>query len=172
MTSIDTNRSTRPFSSRTRPSRRRRGGAANSQPSKDNGAQMSDEDRSSVNKPTDTIQDPAVFQYNAKAFLDRVEIALEPMKKHNDVFKIIRSDSKEGMEMETLKIALKPGEGQYLFTIDEDMRTITMVSPMSGSYNYVLCAYTGQFVGMEDGHLCEGMLVRDLIRHCNGLPQF
>ena len=171
MTSIDTNRSTRPFSSRTRPSRRRRGGAANPQP-KDNGAQMSYEDRSSVNKPTDTIQDPAVFQYNANAFLDRVEIALEPMKKHNDVFKIIRSDSKEGMEMETLKIALKPGEGQYLFTIDEDMRTITMVSPMSGSYNYVLCAYTGQFVGMEDGHLCEGMSVRDLIRHCNGLPQF
>ena len=31
--------------------------------------------------------------------------------------------------------------------------------------------YAGQFVGMEDGQ-CEGMLVRDLIRHCNGLPQF
>ena len=73
---------------------------------------------------------------------------------------------------ETLTIQLKPGEGRYILQVDEQNCTLTMISPMSGNYTYVLCAYTGQFIGMDDGHSCEGMLVRDLIRHCNGLPKF
>ena len=89
------------------------------------------------------------------------------MKAQNETFNIIRSTTEIG---ENLTIGLKPGEGQYVFQVDEDMKTLTLNSPMSGSYTYVLCGYTGDFVGMDDGHLCEGMLVRDLIRHCNGLP--
>lgn len=98
-----------------------------------------------------------------------MEEAIEPMKAHNDVFKVTRSSTESG---ENLTITLKPGEGQYIFQVDVEMKTLTLNSPMSGTYTYVLCRYTDDFVGMNDGHLCEGMLVRDLIRHCYGLPRF
>lgn len=157
----------RSFSSRSKVRRRKRSG--NAQLSSQGGDAKSDEERSSANKPSATITDSEKFLESAKAFLHRAEIALEPMKSHNEVFNLIRSSNEEG---DNLTVALKPGEGKYVFQVHEDMCTLSLNSPMSGSYTYVLCAYTGQFVGMEDGHSCEGMLVRDLIRHCYGLPQF
>ena len=157
----------RSFSSRSKVRRRKRSG--NAQLSSQGGDAKSDEERSSSNKPSATITDSEKFLESANAFLHRAEIALEPMKSHNEVFNLIRSSNEEG---DNLTVALKPGEGKYVFQVHEDMCTLSLNSPMSGSYTYVLCAYTGQFVGMEDGHSCEGMLVRDLIRHCYGLPQF
>lgn len=115
------------------------------------------------------VHDPKVFASAANSFLNKVQDAMEPMKAHNEVFDIVRSQNEDG---ENLTIRLKPSEGQYVFQVYNDMTRLTMVSPMSGSFTYVLCSQTGQFVGMDDGHICEGMLVRDLIRHCNGLPQF
>jgi hypothetical protein len=115
------------------------------------------------------VQDPETFASAANLFLNRVQDALEPMKAYNEVFQVVRSRNQEG---ENLTIRLKPSEGQYVFQVHDDMTRLTMISPMSGSFTYVLCSRTGQFVGMDDGHICEGMLVRDLIRHCNGLPQF
>ena len=91
------------------------------------------------------------------------------MKAYNDIFVIQRSKNEQG---ENLTLRLKPSEGQYIFQVDEEMKTITLNSPMSGTYTYVLCGYTGDFVGMNDGHLCQGLRVRDLIRHANGLPKF
>ena len=49
---------------------------------------------------------------------------------------------------------------------------ISLTSPVSGGYTYVLGADSNKFVGEEDGHSLEGMLVRDLIRQCNGVPNF
>jgi hypothetical protein len=115
------------------------------------------------------VHDPKVFASAANSFLNKVQNAIEPMKAHNEVFNIVRSQNQDG---ENLTIRLKPSEGQYVFQVYKDMTRLTMVSPMSGSFTYVLCSRTGQFVGMDDGHICEGMLVRDLIRHCNGMPQF
>lgn len=117
----------------------------------------------------DIVRDSEIFTRAANSFLDRVQNALEPMKASNEVFHILRSKNESG---ENLTLRLKPSEGQYVFQVDTDVKTLTMISPMSGSYTYVLCAHTGQFVGMDDGHVCEGMLVRDLIRHCQGLPNF
>ena len=129
----------------------------------------SDEERASINKPSSTVNDQDVFSKYATDFLNRAEIALEPMKPQNEVFNIVRSSNEEG---ENLTISLKPGEGRYVFQVSDESCTLTLTSPMSGSYTYVLCAFTGKFIGMEDGHACEGMLVRDLIRHCYGVPQF
>lgn len=131
----------------------------------------SEDDRSSANAPSPSsiVKDEDIFLGTSRLYLDKVEEALEPMKAHNDVFKVTRSSNDSG---ENLTITLKPGEGQYIFQVDGEMKTLTLNSPMSGTYTYVLCRYTDNFVGMNDGHLCEGMLVRDLIRHCYGLPRF
>ncbi len=156
----------RPFSSRSRVRRRRRSGSTNTPFTDESHV---DDERTSANKPTDTIQDGETFIKLSQEFLHRAENALEPMKHHNDVFNLVRSSNEDG---DNLTVALKPGEGSYVLQINNEMCTLSLNSPMSGTYTYVLCAYTGQFVGMEDGHSCEGMLVRDLIRHCNGLPHF
>jgi len=151
--------------SSTRGSRRRRAGSGNTR-EVDN-----EEDRSSVNAPSPSsiVKDEDIFLGTVRAFLDKVEEAVMPMKAHNEVFKVKRDSNETG---NNLTITLKPGEGQYIFQVDDEMKSLTLNSPMSGTYTYVLCAYTGNFVGMNDGHLCEGILVRDMIRHCNGLPKF
>lgn len=91
------------------------------------------------------------------------------MKRTNDVFIIKRDSNEQG---DNLTLRLKPGEGNYILQVDEEMLTLTLSSPMSGIYTYVLCPKTGSFIGMDDGHIAEGMIVRDLIRHCTGMPQF
>ena len=158
----------RKASSSARPRRRRRGGTAETISSKEGGE---DDDRAATVAPTSSsiVTDDSIFIGSARAFLDKIEEGLEPMRPYNDVFVIQRSKNEEG---ENLTLRLKPSEGQYIFQVDEEMKTITLNSPMSGTYTYVLCAYTGDFVGMNDGHLCQGLLVRDLIRHTNGLPKF
>lgn len=145
-------------------SRRRRAGSGVTQAD-------SEVDRSSLNAPSSSsiVEDEDIFLGTVRAYLDKVEEALEPMKAYNEVFKVKRDANESGRN---LTITLKPGEGQYIFQVDNEMKTLTLNSPMSGTYTYVLCGYTDNFVGINDGHLCEGMLVRDMIRHCNGLPKF
>lgn len=134
----------------------------------DNGGNKSTEERTSSNggKNGPNIR---TFLPAARKFLARTEKALEPMKRTNDVFIIKRDSNEQG---DNLTLRLKPGEGNYILQVDEEMLTLTLSSPMSGIYTYVLCPKTGSFIGMDDGHIAEGMIVRDLIRHCTGMPQF
>lgn len=121
------------------------------------------------------VRDPDLFFIEAESFLDKVETALAPMKLCNDVFEIERSD---GIEIESLDaetylyIRLKPGDGTYTLRVDDVAMTLSLSSPISGGHTYVLCANTREWVGEEDGHSLEGILVRDLIRQCNGVPKF
>ena len=115
------------------------------------------------------VRNKELFLDASNAFLTKAAAALEPMKAHNDIFNIQRSMNDQG---EVLKIILKPSEGQYVLQVDNDFFSLTLMSPISGNYTYVLCKQTHEFIDMEDNHSLVGMLVRDLIRHCNGLPQF
>jgi hypothetical protein len=47
---------------------------------------------------------------------------------------------------------------------------VTLQSPLSGSFMYVYNPSTKEWVGNEDGHSLLGMLTRDWIRQCNGVP--
>ena len=84
------------------------------------------------------------------------------MKKHNDVFLVER-------HAEFLKLTV--AEGEYRFEVDESSCTITMQSPVSGKFIYYLNESSGDWVSVQDGHIMEGMFVRDLIRQCNGVPK-
>ena len=116
------------------------------------------------------VTDPSKFQHAANDLLSKVEKAVSPMKEKNDVFIVTRSVSELGGDMLTIDLA--PGEGSYRIEIMEDEHLFQYTSPISGKVLYVLSSTTGEWVGIEDGHLFEGILVRDLIRQCRGLPNF
>lgn len=69
------------------------------------------------------------------------------------------------------------GGGTYWLTInnasdDGSGGSVTLLSPLSGNYSYVYNASTCEWVGDEDGHSLLGMLTRDWIRQCQGVPNF
>lgn len=140
--------------------RRRRGGASPAVPVE------GDEPHAARPVP---VKDAAKFLAASGKELDRIEAAIEPMKACNDVFDVIRSKTEEG---EKLSIRLKGGDGTYVIQVDERNCTMNLTSPMSGAYTYVLCRKSGDWLGMDDAHIMEGMLTRDLIRQCNGVPRF
>lgn len=130
-----------------------------------------DDGRGTINMPTAPVRDRAIFAAAAKNLLDNVELAVKPMEKYNDVFIVKRQEKIDGgANGPQLTITLAPGDGEYSVQVDEDSCTIVLSSPMSGTYTYVLSR--GEWLGMDDGHIFEGMLTRDLIRQCNGLPSF
>ena len=141
--------------------RRRRGGASSA-------AGGEDGDEPHVTRPI-PVKDTAKFLAASRKELDRIEDAIEPMKSCNDVFDVTRSTNDEG---EKLTIRLQGGDGTYTVQIDERNFTMNLTSPMSGAYTYVLCSMSGDWLGMDDAHRMEGMITRDLIRQCNGVPRF
>ena len=49
---------------------------------------------------------------------------------------------------------------------------VVLQSPLSGSFTYIFDASSREWVGSEDGHSLLGMLTRDWIRQCRGVPDF
>lgn len=140
--------------------RRRRGSTSSTAPAEG--------DKTHASRPV-PVKDAATFLAASGEELDRIEAAIEPMKACNDVFVVSRSKNEEG---EKLSIRLQGGDGTYVIQVDERNCTMNLTSPMSGAYTYVLCGKSGDWLGMDDAHIMEGMLTRDLIRQCNGVPRF
>ena len=138
--------------------RRRRGGG--------DGVSAYAEERAA---PHVAVKDPNVFRHEADKLLVKIESALRPMKKYNEVFTITlipRNHYQSG----SLTLELAPDDGTYSLEVDDEAMRVVFQSAMSGQYNYMLSASTGEWVDEKDGHSFVGMLVRDLIRQCNGLP--
>mmetsp|Transcript_48264 Transcript_48264/g.145891 ORF Transcript_48264/g.145891 Transcript_48264/m.145891 type:complete len:211 (-) Transcript_48264:3533-4165(-) len=133
--------------------------------------QVADDDRGSATIPT-PVRDRETFVTAANDLLNTVEKAIEPMEQCNDVFVVKRKAHVDDVNGPQLTIGLAPGDGEYTLQIDEDSCTLMLSSPASGNYTYVLCEKSKEWLGMDDGHIFEGMLTRDLIRQCNGLPSF
>ena len=115
-----------------------------------------------TNAPT-AITDTMAFVDAAQNFLDKIEVALFPMEQVNDVFIVQRTPTK-------LTLTLAPHHGQYILEILEDLSIIQFRSPISGSYTYACDQVSGEWESLQDGHRLEGLLVRDLVRQVNGLP--
>jgi Frataxin-like domain len=115
------------------------------------------------------VEDDVEFVQAASALLDKLEAALAPMKPVNDFFVVERFFGDMG---EVLTIDLGPKDGKYRVEMCLEDHIFEYSSPISGKILYVLSAETEEWVGMEDGHAFEGLLVRDLIRQCRGLPNF
>jgi hypothetical protein len=100
---------------------------------------------------TDTVK----FRMAAKNLFDKLEIALEPMKKKNEIFIITREEGDLG---EIFKIDVGPKEGFYQIEVSEDEHVFEYSSPISGKILYCLSASTGEWVGVDDGNAFEGIL--------------
>ena len=105
----------------------------------------------------------------AKDSLVEVERAMEPMVPINDIFVLKRGSNELG---ELLQIILSPHIGTYVIQIDEVSQTMTLNSPKSGMYTYMYDVHTQEWIGTNDGHSFKGMITRDLIQQCQGIPNF
>ena len=154
------------------PARRRRRPSPHRNPNgrtQDESTSSSDETKFDSPLKHDAVDDNEKFLKAATDLLTKVEMALEPMKSKNETFILNRSEGDIG---EILTLDLGPTLGNYSIEISNDEHCFEYSSPISGKLLYVLSSQTGDWVGQNDGHSFEGLLVRDLIRYCNGMPNF
>jgi hypothetical protein len=154
------------FSTKTRRRRNRGGGA-----SLNNSGELS----------------PQEFLSIANDLLDKVESSLLKLKNCNEGLEITRHppsssgdrSDEDGSEFRqhqgqlSIKIPSIEGPydgGTYLLTINEDNNIALQC--LSGNFTYVYNTSTGEWVGQEDGHSLLGILTRDWIRQCHGVPDF
>lgn len=97
--------------------------------------------------------------------IDNVEIAIKPILPLNPTYQMTRSNPEE--------LVLNVGaKGSYIFKIDRDMMLLTVQTPISGVHQYDFEVNDGQWLSVIDGHDMRGLVTRDLLRHCTGLPNF
>lgn len=145
----------------------------------------SDEDDSNETLQSRTLTrsdtDPILFVQAATALLDKLHTALTPLVPINDNMILTRGIEKpedDNCDEEAndsivygpfLLIDLGPVDGQYSLTIDALQSLVLFHSPISGQRVYQL-SKAGDWCCVEDGHNLEGILVRDLIRQIQGVP--
>ncbi|KAL7546095.1 hypothetical protein ACHAWF_009455 [Thalassiosira exigua] len=188
-----------PFSTRTRRRRLRGGGAPYMPELGDAGTSPGDESPTSESNSGGGSFSSEQFQFAANELLDRVETSLNKLKGCNDGVEIVRyppSSPSSGTTDENadddeignpkfqkhggqLSIRIDStgdvfwGGGTYWLTIHPSSNGfVALRSPLSGTFNYVYNSPTGEWVGDEDGHSLLGMLTRDWIRQCQGVPDF
>lgn len=123
----------------------------------------------------------------ANDLLDKVESSLAKLKDSNEGVEITRyppssgdrsdadgSQFRENQGRLSIKVPSIEGPydgGTYLLTINADDKNIALQC-LSGNFTYVYNTGTGEWVGQEDGHSMLGILTRDWIRQCHGVPDF
>jgi hypothetical protein len=149
--------------------RRRRGTARKTEPRADDSTSEEDDGMSTLERMHSPVSDTYEFNQAASRLMDKIELAVEPMKVYNEVFNTKRSDGEIG---QMFTIDLGPKVGIYQMEISQEEFVFEYSSPISGRLLYCLSSATGEWVNVDDGHQFEGILVRDLLRsNCIGLPK-
>lgn len=104
------------------------------------------------------------FEEKALECLDKFTMAVEPMIAINDPFVVTRTSNK-------LQITLDKSLGSYEVETEPDERLLIFRSPVSGAHSYFYSTKTHAWLDVNDLHSLEGLFVRDLIRHCKGVPR-
>lgn len=68
-----------------------------------------------------------------------------------------------------VKVDSGPVHGTYTIQMNAPQRRLILESPGSGQFNYMYV--NGRWVNEHDGHDMDGLFVRDLIRHIQGVPK-
>ena len=104
------------------------------------------------------------FNQQGPLILEEIETAISSMVDLNPVFNI---------EKKPNELSVDTGEkGKYTFSLNYNTLNLTVASPMSGNFNYRYDDYSGYWLGTQDGHDMRGLVTRDMIRHCTGMPKF
>jgi frataxin-like iron-binding protein CyaY len=124
-------------------------------------------DSSMTTQKLHRVSDPDEFATKTNAFIGKLMKALRPLEKINDPFLLTLSlDEEMG---QSILLDLGPVNGQYTIQFDMDEQSLYYVSPISGKISYYLMD-NGEWCSRSDGHNFEGILVRDLIRQIQGVP--
>lgn len=135
-----------------------------------------DDDEDPKRRPVARVtKDPVAFERLAKALMDRIHAALVPLAAVNDPFVLTRDVDAEFDHGECIFLDLGPLHGQYTLQVDPEQALVHLQSPISGIVQYrhddAEDEDGGAWRSVEDGHILEGLLVRDLIRQIKGVPQ-
>mmetsp|Transcript_14006 Transcript_14006/g.26846 ORF Transcript_14006/g.26846 Transcript_14006/m.26846 type:complete len:247 (+) Transcript_14006:134-874(+) len=149
--------------------RRRRGQAS---PSTNNRQSDDDDyDKGTARRPIRRVKAPVEFETRATALVDKIYAALVPLQAINDPFVLTRDRDPEIGHGEYILLDVGPLFGQYTLQVDPEQAVVHFQSPTSGLMQYYCSLEDGEWRSMEDGHILEGLLVRDLIRQIKGVPK-
>lgn len=145
--------------------RRRRGGGGG-----DTHAEAANDNNDEF-KEHSAVTDPVEFLETGRATLLKIQAAVEPMKAVNDPFKVTLIDSQDHDNLENkLTIEVEAKWGSYVIELEHEEKLLMLRSPVSGGHTYFYSKKTHEWIDTVDHHSFEGIFVRDLIRHCRGLP--
>ena len=134
-----------------------------------------DEDEDEVEdvprQPIRRVTDPAVFKEQATILLDTIYKSLLPLQAINDPFVLSRDRDPDMGNGEYIFLDLGPLHGQYTLQIDLEEALVQLQSPISGIVQYFKSLDDGEWRSLQDGHILQGLLVRDLIRQIKGVPK-
>lgn len=117
------------------------------------------------NKPIDIIRDRDEFRRKARECLALLHDKLLPMEALNDTFILSLLD-----DSSLLEVKLRPDLGKFTLAMNDEGCVLDLTSPKSGGFEYVFCTNTESWRGKNDGHDLNGMIVRDFIQLCHGVP--
>ncbi len=107
---------------------------------------------------------PARFQQEVESIKKRVTQAVSSMQPLNEGFSVSTGEKGE--------LVIHTGRGKYSLYEDHGRRVLVLQSYFSGYHNYFFDVEQKLWLSIKDGHDFRGLLTRDLMRHCNGCPDF
>lgn len=117
------------------------------------------------------VTQPAAFEEQATLLLDTIFQALQPLQAINDPFILTRARDPDVDDAEYILLELGPLYGQYTIQIVPEDCLVHYQSPISGAIQYFKSLEDGEWRSIDDGHIFQGLLVRDLLRQIQGVPK-
>jgi hypothetical protein len=102
------------------------------------------------------------FRKEVTAMIKRMQVAIEPMVKQNDNFKVYFAEENH--------LVVETSRGNFDFRPDYKEGWLVLKSYISGYQNYRFDPEEGQWLSVKDNHDMRGLVIRDLIHHCVGCP--
>ena len=109
---------------------------------------------------------PAEFDRLAAAQLVYLHDGLSDMREQNSPY--FQLDLQPASRL-TLQLA--PHIGTYEVTVEPGQQRLILFSPVSGVYKYEWSGAKEAWVSETDQHFLVELLVRELLRHCQGVPK-
>lgn len=96
--------------------------------------------------------------------LKAIEKAVTPLQTQNPGFEV-----QHGAEGELVIVTQR---GRHTVSVDGGRQLLVLQSYFSGFHKYAFAAEDGTWLSVKDGHDMRGLITRDLMRHCAGVPEF
>lgn len=93
-----------------------------------------------------------------------IEAAVDPLKSQNTNFSVSYENDGE--------LVITTHRGRHVLSVDGNRRLIVFRSYFSGFHKYAFFPDEKTWLSIQDGHDLRGLLTRDLMRHCSGVPAF